>query len=264
MSINRLVITPEQIQGDLINLDPHQLHYLLRVLRLENNDRFIALDGLGNSWIAEIADRSAKIIESIDIETELSISLSLITALPKGSGYEQVVRCCTELGVNNFIPVLSDRTILKPSHNKVQRWRKIVTEAAEQSERTIVPTVFEPVKFAAAIDNNEIIGRNKYSSVQADDSSRLKNRAQTTPVRENLDKYICIARGDIPRLWDCLRDRESSSIAIATGCEGGWTDREIEKAIASGFKPVSLGSRILRAVTAPIAVSSLVSTIDDR
>jgi len=234
--INRLVVTTEQIQGDLINLDSHQLHYLLRVLRLGNNDRFIALDGLGHSWMAEIIDKSAKIVELIDVDAELPIFLSLITALPKGSGYEQVIRCCTELGVNSFMPVISDRTIIKPSNNKIQRWRKIVTEAAEQSERQIVPTIFEPVKFTAAIDH----------------------------IQSESDKYICIARGDIPSLWHCLLNSESSSIVIATGCEGGWSDQEVEKAIASGFKPVSLGSRILRAVTAPIVVSSLVSAISDR
>lgn len=229
----RLVIAPEQITGNLINLDSQQLHYLLRVLRLENGDRFIALDGAGNSWIAEIGYKSANIIESIDLNTELSVSLSLITALPKGSGYEQVVRCCTELGVSNFVPVISDRTILKPSLNKVQRWRKIATEAAEQSERQIVPTIFEPVKFATVINN----------------------------VQSNQNKYICVARGEIPTLWNCLNNSNPSSIVIATGCEGGWTDAEIEKAIASGFQPVSLGDRILRAVTAPIVVSSLVMAI---
>ena len=226
----RLVITPEQIKENLINLDPQQLHYLLRVLRLKNGDRFIALDGAGNSWIAEIEDKSANIIESVDLNTELSVSLSLITALPKGSGYEQVVRCCTELGVSNFIPVISDRTILKPSPNKVQRWRKIATEAAEQSERQIVPTVFEPVKFNLAINN-------------------------TQPKQ---DKYICVARRNIPTLWHCLNNSNPSSIVIATGCEGGWTDAEVEKAIALGFQPVSLGDRILRAIAAPIVVSSLV------
>ena len=232
----RLVVTPEQVTKDLINLDPQQLHYLLKVLRLKNGDRFIALDGAGNSWIAEIKDKLGKIVTAIDLDTELPVSLSLITALPKGSGYEQVVRCCTELGVSNFIPVISDRTILKPSPNKVQRWRKIATEAAEQSERQIVPTIDEPVKFTTAIAN----------------------------IQPNQDKYICVARGDIPRLWTCLQHSNSSSIVIATGCEGGWTDAEVEKAIAFGFKPVSLGDRILRAVTAPIMVSSLVGAISDR
>ena len=227
----RLVVTPEQIQQEQITLDPQQQHYLLRVLRLNNGDRFIALDGAGNSWLAKITGRSAQIISEIAIETELPVILTLITALPKGSGYEQVIRCCTELGVSKFIPVISDRTILKPSPNKVQRWRKIAAEAAEQSERQIVPKIIEPVKFTSAIDN-------------------------TIP---NQDKYICVARGDSPTLWNCLQRRSLSEIIIATGCEGGWTETEVQSAIASGYQPVSLGNRILRAVTAPIVVSSLVS-----
>jgi 16S rRNA (uracil1498-N3)-methyltransferase len=231
--VYRLVITPEQIQKQKITLDAQQQHYLLRVLRLGNGDRFIALDGIGNVWLAEINQESAQIIEAIDMATELSVSLTLITALPKGSGYEQVVRCCTELGVSNFMPVISDRTILKPSPSKVQRWRKIAIEAAEQSERQIVPTIFEPVKFATVIQN---------TSTQ--------------------DKYICVARGNIPSFWSCLQKKNSSEIVIATGCEGGWTETEIAEAIANGYQPVSLGDRILRAVTAPITASSLVMAIN--
>jgi 16S rRNA (uracil1498-N3)-methyltransferase len=231
--VYRLVIKSEQIEENLINLDAQQLHYLRRVLRLKNGDRFIALNGVGNAWIAQIKEQSAQIIESIELKTELSISLGLITALPKGNGYEQVVRCCTELGVSNFMPVISDRTILKPSTNKVERWRKIAIEAAEQSERQIVPTIFEPDKFMAAIANTTV----------------------------NQKKYICVARGNLPTLYSCLHNDNQLDITIATGCEGGWTDVEVEQAIALGFKPVSLGDRILRAITAPIVVSSLVSAI---
>lgn len=232
----RLVVRPEQIQKNQISLDTQQLHYLRRVLRLKNQDRFIALDGTGNSWLAEIVGNSAKIIESLKNTTELPVSLSLITALPKGSGYEQVVRCCTELGVSNFIPVISDRTILKPSPQKVQRWRKIAIEAAEQSERLIVPHVFEPVKFAVAIDN----------------------------FKPTQDKYICVARGKLPTLWSSLQTAQSdnkSEIIIATGCEGGWTEDEVATATASGFCPISLGNSILRAVTAPIVASSIVTAV---
>lgn len=231
--MNRLVVAPQQITENAIALDEHQLHYLLRVLRLVNGDRFIALDGSGSSWIAEIEDKQATIIESIDIQTELSKEFSLITALPKGSGYEQVIRCCTELGVSNFIPVISSRTILKPSANKVQRWRKIATEAAEQSERQIVPNIITPDKFITAMQN----------------------------LPSARDKYICVARGDIPSLWSCLQNNQAKSLVIATGCEGGWTKEEIDSAIALGFQPVSLGDRILRAITAPIVVSSLVNAI---
>lgn len=232
----RLVITPEQIQNEQINLDARQLHYLSRVLRLNNGDRFIAMDGSGNSWLAEIVDSSARIVESIAIATELPVPLSLITALPKASGYEQIIRCCTELGVSNFIPVISDRTLLKPSPNKVQRWRKIATEAAEQSERAIVPTIFDPTKYNSAINNA--------TSAQ--------------------DKYICVARGELPTLWEAFPKRSKPEIVIATGCEGGWTTPEVERAIAVGFQPVSLGNRILRAITAAIVASSLAVAIIER
>lgn len=227
--VYRLVVSPEQIQADRISLTDRQLHYLLRVLRLQNGDRFIAFDGEGNAWLARISQRSAQIIESIKIETELPVTLNLLTALPKSSGYESIVRCCTELGVSNFIPVISDRTILKPSSNKVQRWRKIAIEAAEQSERQIVPSILEPVKFRLAIAKTEL----------------------------NSDKYICVARGELPTLWTALQNSTRPTITIATGCEGGWTDAEVEQAIACGFQPVSLGNRILRSVTAPIVASSL-------
>ena len=135
--------------------------------------------------------------------------------------------------MNQLQPLISDRTILKPSPNKLKRWRKIAQEAAEQSERQIVPHIFEPVKFIAAIKQNT----------------------------SNQDKYICVARGDTPTLWSCLQQQTPSEIVIATGCEGGWTDGEVEQAIAVGFQPVSLGNRILRAITAPIVASSIVTAI---
>jgi 16S rRNA (uracil1498-N3)-methyltransferase len=229
----RLVIKSAQIHQEQIILDGQQLHYLLRVLRLGNGDRFLALDGVGQAWLAEIIDRSAQIIQSVEITTELPIPFSLMTALPKGSGYEQVIRCCTELGVSNFIPVISDRTLLKPNPNKVQRWRKIATEAAEQSERQVVPQILEPQRYTSAIEQ----------------------------VLSSQAKYICVARGELPTLCHRLQQQPPSAIIIATGCEGGWTDAEIEQAIALGFQPVSLGQRILRAITAPIVASSIVTAV---
>ncbi|MGV2830233.1 16S rRNA (uracil(1498)-N(3))-methyltransferase [Myxosarcina sp. GI1(2024)] len=225
----RLTIDPNQISDRAITLTPVQQHYLLRVLRLKSGDRFIAMDGLGKAWNAEISGICAKFLEPIEINNELPKSITLITALPKGSGYEQIVRCCTELGVSNFIPVISDRTILKPSLNKVQRWRKIAVEAAEQSERQIVPHIFTPVSWQEALDNTADYQR----------------------------KFLGVARGNLATLWESFQQVPEPEIAIATGCEGGWTPREIELAIAGGYRPVTLGNRILRAVTAPITALSI-------
>ena len=244
--VYRLVITSTQQKEDRILLNSQQQHYLKGVLRLGNGDRFIAMDGKGKSWIAEIEGETARCLELLEVVTELPFDVSLITALPKGNGYEQILRCCTELGVSRFLPVISSRTIIKPSSNKVERWRKIVVESAEQAERQIVPQILSPLSFTETIGNLTCVENNLA------ESEVLGNR------------YICVARGNLPSLWSCLQNITPQHITIATGTEGGWTPAEIEKAIAAKFQPVSLGKRILRAVTAPITAVSLVAVISNQ
>lgn len=229
----RLVITKKK--DNRIFLNKEQSHYLKRVLRLKLGDRFIAMDGKGKSWIAEIVtEQEAKTIEAILVSTELPIKITLIVALPKGNGFDEIVRSCTELGVTTFIPVISDRTMIKPSQQKISRWQKIATEAAEQSERQIVPHITNPNQFTTVL-------------------KELGDR--------ETDCYICVARSDSNSLLKCLEGNKSKNIAIATGPEGGFTAQEVEFAIAAGFKPVSLGNRILKAITAPVAAISLVAAV---
>ncbi|WP_315784937.1 16S rRNA (uracil(1498)-N(3))-methyltransferase [Fischerella sp. JS2] len=235
--LQRITIASSQFHNQHITLTTEQQHYLYRVLRLQSGDRFIAMDGMGKWWLAQLADTEAQILQSITVKTELPIAVTLIIALPKGSGFDEIVRYCTELGVTCFVPVLSDRTLLNPSPQKLERWQRIVKEAAEQSERTTVPTILEPVSFCSSLS---LVAK---------------------------QKYICEARGDYPHLLSCLENKEDwesnfneeKTIVIATGPEGGWTETEIEDAIKAGFQPVSLGRRILRAVTAPIVALSLVA-----
>ena len=245
--IQRLAVTATQICDRTIDLTREQQHYLNRVLRLQAGDRFIAMDGRGHWWSAVLEVREtglfASIAEEIAENRELPVEVTLMAALPKGNGFDEVVRQAAELGVASIVPVTSDRTLLKPSSQKVDRWKRIAAEAAEQSERQIVPTILEPVSFDVAIED---CGQ-KY-------------------------RFICLARGENRHLWDCLvsleplgppliwgeQGGEELSIVIATGPEGGWTDSEVKRAIELGFEAVSLGSRILRAVTAPIVALSLV------
>lgn len=230
MQWQRVAIAPEQIQNNSVTLTAEQSHYLHRVLRLQVGDRFIVMDGLGKSWIAQLTDNSAQILESIESKTELPISVSLILALPKGNGFDDVVRACTELGVSKIFPAIGDRTLLNPSPQRLNRWRKIAIEAAEQSERQIVPYIADPVPFQTSLSSTD-----------------AKN------------KYICVARGTHAHLLTCLQSEKLEDIALAIGCEGGWTTEEIEMAIACGFQAVSLGNRIFRAITAPIAAMSLIA-----
>lgn len=249
--LQRLAVTPAQLQNQRLILTTEQQHYLGRVLRLRGGDCFIAMDGRGQGWRAQLVetaaqDLEAQILEAIDSHSELPVAVTLMAALPKGSGFDDVVRQVTELGVHSIRPIVSERTLLQPSDQKVERWRRIAAEAAEQSERQTVPEILAPISGKVAFQNSD----------------------------QNY-RYICVARGNSRHLLTCLmagqiekiqagNTKELSlnhraSVAIATGPEGGWTENEVEFARGAGFEPVSLGRRILRAVTAPSVALSLIS-----
>jgi 16S rRNA (uracil1498-N3)-methyltransferase len=238
--LQRLVIAPQQYNEGEIFLTPSQQHYLSRVLRLKAGARFIAMDGQGSWWVSELEASltQAKILESLCVQTELPGTVTLMAALPKGNGFDDVVYQATELGVACIIPLKSDRTLLNPSPQKIERWRRLTQEAAEQSERQFVPTLLDPIDFTASLQ---------------------------LPETSNASRYICVARGDAPHFLSCLLEQKLSSsplsIVIAIGPEGGWTTAEVEQATGAGFQPVSLGRRILRAVTAPIYALSLASSV---
>mgnify|MGYP003337569806 FL=1 len=228
----RLAIDPTQQDGQQLSLTAQQQHYLQRVLRLRQGDRFVALDGCGQSWIAQLRGTGAILLSPLSEARELSVPVTLIAALPKGGGFEEIVRGCTELGVTTIIPVISQRTLLKPSPHKWERWRKIAAEAAEQSERQIIPHIAEPMLWTEAI---------------------------SVPDHAKNNCYICVTRHLATHLLTYLQSHPPQPTVIATGPEGGWTEEEVEQAITVGFQPATLGCRILRAVTAPLAALSLVA-----
>jgi 16S rRNA (uracil1498-N3)-methyltransferase len=203
------------------------------VIRLQSGDRFHAIDGTGKLYLAEINGDTAQIIELItDDDRELPITTTLICALPKGNGFDDVVRACTELGVTTILPAIGDRTLLQPSPHKLIRWCKIAQEAAEQSERTQIPHIERPQSF------QEILQQ----------------------LADGGGKYICEARGDYPHLLYCLATApHTTDITIAIGPEGGWTDNELNTSLDRGFQPVSLGRRVLRAISAPVVAMSLIA-----
>jgi len=231
--MNRIVITREQKEEEKIRLNREQEHYLKRVLRLREGDRFIALDGEGDGWLVELKEGFGEIVEPCLWSTELPVKVTLVVALPKGNGFEEVIRQCTEIGVNSLMPVISDHTLNQPSKQKWERWQKIAKEAAEQSERQIVPKIREPEALKKVLAEFN---------------------------REETDGYFCVTRKEVKHLQHYLgRHKQAKEIMIVTGPEGGWSMTEIEQANGCGLEPVSLGHRILRAVTAPMVALSLVA-----
>jgi 16S rRNA (uracil1498-N3)-methyltransferase len=232
--VYRLVIEPTQEQNGQIELTVGQQHYLKRVLRLKKGDRFVVMDGRGSAWNALLDDTTALMLDLLQEESELPIAVTLMVAIPKGNGFDEIVRCCTEIGVTQMIPLISQRTLVQPSSSKVERWRKIAREAAEQSERQKIPLISDPTHFTNALTN---IADPQTSS------------------------YICVTRRESNHLLQALGQASSSSIVLLTGPEGGWTAEEIDQATTQGIQPVSLGSRILRAVTAPLVAMTIVAAV---
>jgi 16S rRNA (uracil1498-N3)-methyltransferase len=221
-----VIIQPTQLQGNELTLAVPQLHYLQRVLRLPVGAKFEAIDGSGNLYLVELATPQALVLEqSTPVGIELPVVVNLIVAVPK-IGLDDVVRACTELGVSTIYPVTSDRTIVQPSEQKQRRWLEIANEATEQSERLLVTNI-QPVQ------------------------SWLTVMTQLTGQRK-----VCTARGDSPHLTKSIDT--SLPISIAIGPEGGWTDRELQQSIDLGWQPVSLGPRVLRTITAPLAAMSII------
>lgn len=240
MSPQRVLIAPEQYQAGQIILTSAQQRYLHRVLRLAQGAPFIALDGQGGQWLAELAadPAIAIVIEALSKpQTGLpAIQITLLAALPKGNGFDEVVRQTTELGVTCIQPILSDRTLIRPSDQKLERWQRIAAEATEQCERLTTPEIRSPLLWRDLL-----------------------------ATASEISRYLCVTRRDSPHLLTCLHSHPDplQAVAIAIGPEGGWTDGEISAAIAVGFQPVSLGSTILRAVTAPIVALSLIKGVMD-
>lgn len=225
--MQRVVVDLAQIEADVLTLTTAQRHYLQRVLRLQAGDRFLALDGQGQVWEATLQSEATQAILHPVVQAGWSTAappphITLAAALPK-QGFDEVVRQATELGVAQIVPILSDRTVLKPSAHKLQRWRRIAAEAGEQSERLTVPTVKDPLAWPQWL---------------AHESPDLR--------------LIGVTRQSAPPLLSVCLSNPCSDWEIAIGPEGGWTEAEMNDAIAHGYQPVTLGSAILRAVTASI------------
>jgi 16S rRNA (uracil1498-N3)-methyltransferase len=227
----RLTLDFSQLENGLIPFTAEQQHYLKKVVRLKVFDRFIALDGQGQTWLAEIVDTSAKLLEPIAGSNELPVKVTLMTAIPK-NGFEDIVRSSTELGISRIVPLLTCRGLVNPSPHKLDRWRKIATEAVEQSERQIVPVIEKPQAFL------EIV-------------------TKSFPSQTNC--YICVTRRTADSLLSQLPEGNREEIILAIGPEGGWTDEEIDRSISANFTPVSLGKRVLRTITAPLVALAMIN-----
>ena len=210
------------------SLKGEQAAHLARVLRAQPGQVF---DVVANGFLHRAEIVSADEHEVVfalheELETESALPVHLLMAVFKFDHMEWGIEKATELGVARITPVLARRTekhLAQAAAKRVERWRRIVREAAQQSRRSDVPLVDEPVALKAAL-----------GTVSAEKKLLLAETEQENSLKAALQS-------------------EFASVALAIGPEGGWTAEEMALFSESGWKHVTLGPRILRAETAAIA-----------
>jgi len=229
---HRLYVDPPLTAGQRLTLPPEPSHYLCRVLRLRRGDRVLVFCGDGNGFDGEIAvsdTRACEITVGILLVTEppAAFELHLAQSLIKGDRLDFVVQKATELGATRLTLVSSDRSEVHHAGARVERrlqhWRRVITAAAEQCGRLRLPAVIAPTPLRELLD------------------------AESAPQKYLLDPGAP-PLGAMPDARDTV---------VLVGPEGGFSDSERALAISKGFVPIGLGSRILRADTAPVAALAI-------
>ena len=212
-------------ENDVIELDDDVIYHLKKVLRKDSSYNFRIVDNNSDVFLASLKDNNKCLIkEKIDENNELDCDITCILSLIKMDKFELTIQKLVELGVKTIVPYDATRSVVKIKDNKkLDRLRKIIKEAAEQSHRNIIPTL----ENVATIKD-----LNKYLS---------------------LDNYICYESED-----NIADIKANKSITYIIGPEGGFEDKEYKKICELGFKSISLGKRILRAETAAIYMTSVI------
>lgn len=241
MSRHRFFISPAQVHGQQVVLDGAQARQLAQVLRLRPAQTIIVLDNQGWEYDLTLetvsSDRTlGTISERRPITGEPTARITLYQSMLKKDNFEWILQKGTELGIAAFVPVISQRSVVRQQalkQNKANRWQRILVEAAEQSGRGHVPVLEPPLALEEA-----------FVAAQAGDLALIPWEEET-------------AQGLLPLLRE-LAPARAHEIALFIGPEGGYAPDEIEAARAAGVQPVTLGPRILRAETAAIAAATLV------
>lgn len=238
--MRRFYAAPDNFQNSEITLGLEETRHLRDVLRLGESERVQVFDGRGGEFLCEIVRIEKRltrlsVIEEIPPESpESNLDLTLAVALLKGEKFDWVVQKACELGVTKIVPLVTKRCDVKirdvaDAVKRVERWQRIALEAAKQSGRARLMRIDAPVKF----------------------EDFVKDSASSRSAAENF--VLFAERGGVSFAEVTSKEK----LTAVVGAEGGWEDREIEAARASGFQTVTLNGRILRAETAAIAFATV-------
>lgn len=223
----------ESLVGDPIVIEGGDARHISLSLRMKQGEELILCDGKGTEAVCAVASLCPESVvldvkERRASETEPKTRVTLYQALPKADKMEYIVQKAVELGVYRIVPVLTSRCISRPDEKtaakKRERLCKIAAEAAKQSGRGIIPEVDGVLTFKNAVKEMSTAGLPIFFFEHA-----------SLPLRKYMEKYT------------------GGDIAVMVGAEGGFSDEEAAFAEENGLLSASLGPRILRCETAPVA-----------
>jgi 16S rRNA (uracil1498-N3)-methyltransferase len=222
--MHRFFVEPTAMDGERFPLPARIAHQVTRVLRVPDGGEIVLLDGVGNAVRCRLDAGDCVVVERRVATGEPTHQLTVWQALLKGDHLEPLIRHGTEIGIARFGLFVSERCIARElSPRKLQRLRAVAREAAEQSERGIVPAVDEPVTFAEAIK-------------------------EAAP-----GSILLFERHEGERLTEL-----EPPAGVFIGPEGGFSPAEVEAAERAGLAIAGLGPRILRSETVAVAVAAAI------
>jgi len=222
--------------------------YLCDVLRMQPGECISLCDGARTDFTCRITELAkdkvtAELVNRERNRTEPPYEAVLYQALVKGDKMDLIIQKCVELGVSCIVPVSCTRSIVKldgkDADKKTARWQKIAEEAARQCGRGIIPRIESPIPYAKAMEQACELSDLVFLPWEGEKSHPL------SAVLDEFAREEAASKNSLPRL------------SFFIGPEGGFDPKEIETALASDVRTVTLGHRILRTETAGLAVLSM-------
>lgn len=227
------------LENNTCIIEGEDVKHISKVLRYKIGEKLEICDSDNNEFICEITniDKSTvelDILEKVDIKRESDLKIKLYQGLPKGPKMEMILQKLTEVGVDEIILVQTKRSVAKvddkKEDKKLERWERIIYEAAKQSKRGKIPKLRGVLSFKEAL------------------ADMKNNDFNIAPYENERTKSIKQA----------IKGLDINNIGIFVGPEGGFDEEEIEHIESIKGQSVSLGPRILRTETASVVASSIV------
>ncbi|MCM2531591.1 16S rRNA (uracil(1498)-N(3))-methyltransferase [Neobacillus pocheonensis] len=220
-------------------------HHIVNVMRMQIGDQIVCVDSEGKSAVCKIAEITDEQVVAVVVQwnedlSELPISITIASGLPKGDKLEWIIQKGTEMGAHEFLPFSAARSVVKwdekKAAKKIERWQKIAKEAAEQSHRSFLPEVVSPITFKSLLKKSKDY---HYKLVAYEEESK---NGETTNFPFTLQQI-----------------KKGESLLLVFGPEGGLTEDEVKLLRENDFSLCGLGRVYFKNGNGPLYTLAAIS-----